>query len=35
MPVVIAVIVAIVVAIGALVGLQLQELRRYLKMRKM
>jgi predicted membrane-bound spermidine synthase len=35
MPVVIAVIVAIVVAIGALVGLQLPELRRYLKMRKM
>ena len=35
MPVVIAVIVATVVAIGALVGLQLPELRRYLKMRKM
>jgi predicted membrane-bound spermidine synthase len=35
MPIVIAVIVAIVVAIGALVGLQLPELRRYLKMRKM
>lgn len=35
MPIVIAVIAAIVVALGALVGLQLPEIRRYLKMRKM
>jgi hypothetical protein len=35
MPVVIAVIAAIIVAIGALLGLQLPEIRRYMKMRKM
>jgi hypothetical protein len=35
MPILIAVIVAIVIAIAALVGLQLPELRRYMKMRKM
>jgi hypothetical protein len=35
MPIVIGVIVAIIVAIAALVGLQLPELRRYMKMRKM
>ena len=35
MPIVIAVIAAIVVAIGALLGLQLPEIRRYMKMRKM
>ena len=35
MPIVIAVIVAIIVAIGALLGLQLPEIRRYMKMRKM
>ena len=35
MPIVIAVIAAIVIALGALVGLQLPEIRRYLKMRKM
>jgi hypothetical protein len=35
MTVVLIVLVAVVVAIGALVGLQLPELRRYMKMRKM
>jgi hypothetical protein len=35
MPIVIAVIAAIIVAIGALLGLQLPEIRRYMKMRKM
>jgi len=35
MPIVIAVIAVIIIAIGALVGLQLPEIRRYLKMRKM
>jgi hypothetical protein len=35
MPIVIAVIAAIIVAIGALVGLQMPEIRRYMKMRKM
>ncbi len=35
MTVVLIVVVAVVVAIGALVGLQLPELRRYMKMRKM
>jgi predicted membrane-bound spermidine synthase len=33
--IVLIVLVAIAVAIGALVGLQLPELRRYMKMRKM
>ena len=35
MPIVIAVIAAIIVAFGALLGLQLPEIRRYMKMRKM
>jgi hypothetical protein len=35
MPIVIAVIAVIIVAIGALLGLQLPEIRRYMKMRKM
>jgi hypothetical protein len=35
MPIVIVVIAAIIVAIGALLGLQLPEIRRYMKMRKM
>ena len=35
MPIVIAVTAAIIVAIGALLGLQLPEIRRYMKMRKM
>ena len=35
MPIVIAVIAAIIVAIGALLGLQLPEIRRYMKIRKM
>jgi hypothetical protein len=35
MPIVIGVIAAIVVGIGALVGQQLPEIRRYMKMRKM
>jgi len=35
MPIVIGVIAAIIVAIGALLGLQLPEIRRYMKMRKM
>ena len=35
MPIVIAVIAAIIVVIGALLGLQLPEIRRYMKMRKM
>ena len=35
MPIVIAVIAAIIVAIGALLGLQLPEIRRYMQMRKM
>jgi Family of unknown function (DUF6893) len=35
MPIVIAVIAAIIVAIGALLGLQMPEIRRYMKMRKM
>jgi hypothetical protein len=35
MAIVVVVIVAIVVAIGALLGLSMPELRRYLKMRKM
>ena len=35
MPILIAVIAAIIVAIGALVGLQMPEIRRYMKMRKM
>jgi len=35
MTIAVIVLVAIIVAIGALVGLQLPELRRYLKMRKM
>jgi hypothetical protein len=35
MTVVLIVLVAVVVVIGALVGLQLPELRRYMKMRKM
>jgi predicted membrane-bound spermidine synthase len=35
MTVVLIVLAAVVVAIGALVGLQLPELRRYMKMRKM
>ena len=35
MLIVIAVIAAIIVAIGALLGLQLPEIRRYMKMRKM
>jgi hypothetical protein len=35
MAIVVIVIVAIVVGIGALLGMQLPELRRYMKMRKM
>jgi hypothetical protein len=35
MAIVVVVIVAIVVAIGALLGLSMPELRRYMKMRKM
>jgi hypothetical protein len=35
MAIVVVVIVVIVVAIGALLGLSMPELRRYLKMRKM
>jgi predicted membrane-bound spermidine synthase len=35
MTVVLIVLAAVVIAIGALVGLQLPELRRYMKMRKM
>lgn len=35
MPIVVVVIAAIIVAIGALLGLQLPEIRRYMKMRKM
>jgi len=35
MPIVIGVIAAIIVAIGALLGLQLPEIRRHMKMRKM
>jgi hypothetical protein len=35
MAIVVVVIVAIIVAIGALLGLSMPELRRYLKMRKM
>jgi hypothetical protein len=35
MAIVVVVIVAIVVAIGALLGLSMPELRRYLKIRKM
>jgi hypothetical protein len=33
--IVLVLLVAVVVAIGVLVGLQLPELRRYMKMRKM
>jgi len=35
MAIVVIVIVAIIVGIGALVGMQLPELRRYLKMKRM